>query len=237
MANFNSARDAMESVELAFQGLTIRAKDYVPLTSAREALRRLELSMEHSRVDMIIAQNNYAAFVTSEAAPRGSFDQQPDPKGKAPATALDAILDNLMNVKKILPEPEESYTDNAGKIHKQNQTSFVFCQRMSFGLWKLLDALRFSAEQNPNGDQRDLDPEVKLSKLIPLKILEDNSDRLTARLLIEIMLNDVTKYSNVVYLKYVHVQLVSDTFVGDKMYGSDRTLPIFDRVDASIKRV
>jgi hypothetical protein len=47
---------------------------------------------------------------------------------------------------------------------------------VSFGLWKRLDELRFSAEQNPNADQRDLDPEVELSKLIPFKILEDNSD-------------------------------------------------------------
>ena len=137
--------------------------------------------MDSSRVDIINAQNNYAAFVTSEASPRGSFDQHPDPKGKALSMALDAILDNPKNVKKILPEPKEGYTDNAGNIHKQNQTSFVFSHRLSFGLWKLLDALRFRCEQEPHANQRDLDLEVKLSKLIPLKIFEDNSDQLIAR--------------------------------------------------------
>jgi len=55
--------------------------------------------------------------------------------------------------------------------------------------------------------------------------------------MIEIMRNDVTEYSNVVYLKHVYGQFVSDTFVGDKIYGSDRTLPIIDCVDASIKRI
>ena len=66
LAIFNSARDALESVELGVQGLSIRAEDSVPLTSANEALRRLELLMDSSRVDMINAQNNYATFVTSE---------------------------------------------------------------------------------------------------------------------------------------------------------------------------
>ena len=46
---------------------------------------------------------------------------------------------------------------------------------------KLLDALKFSAEQNPNADPRALEPELKLAKLIPLTILDENSDSLTAR--------------------------------------------------------
>ena len=44
LVDFNNARDALGSVELAVQGMSIRAEDSVPLTSAREALRRLELT-------------------------------------------------------------------------------------------------------------------------------------------------------------------------------------------------
>ena len=72
------------------------------------------------------------------------------------------------------------------------------------GFWKLLDALKYNAEQHPDADPRDLEPEVKLAKLIPLKILEENDDSQTARQLIEILLNDVTEYSNVDYLKHVY---------------------------------
>ena len=64
-ANFNKARNALEAVELADQGLSVRAEDGVPLTSAREALWRLELLMDRSRVDMTNAHNNYAAFATT----------------------------------------------------------------------------------------------------------------------------------------------------------------------------
>ena len=113
-SNFNNTRDALEAVEFEVQELTIHEEDDVSLTSAREALRRLELLMDRSRVDMINAQNNYVAFVTSEVAPRGSLEQQPDPKGKASASALDAILDNPKNIKMILPEPEEGFKDAYG---------------------------------------------------------------------------------------------------------------------------
>ncbi len=66
LANFISSRDALEAIELAVQGLSIREEDHILLQSAREAARRLEAVIEMSRVDMINARNNYASFVTIE---------------------------------------------------------------------------------------------------------------------------------------------------------------------------
>jgi hypothetical protein len=213
LANFNSSRDALEAVELADQGLLIREEDHVLLQSAREAARRLEALMDRFCVDMTIAQNNYASFVTAEASLRESLDST-DPKGKVHASLLDAILDIPKNIRRSFPSRRRAAKTLVVKPIKQHNTSFVFCQRLSFGLWKLLDALNYSAEHHPNADPRNLEPKVKLAKLIPLKILEDNSDSLTALQLTEILLNDVTEHNNVAYL---YGPFFSDTFVGDTM--------------------
>ncbi len=59
-----------------------------------------------------------------------------------------------------------------------------------------LDALKLNAEQNLGfADPRDLEGNVKLAKLIPLWVLEENADGMTARQIIEVFLNDVTEYS------------------------------------------
>ncbi len=114
----------------------------------------------------------------------------------------------------------------------------MFCKRVSLGLLKLLDALILRPEQNPGfADPRDLEGDVKLAKLIPLKVLEDNANDLSARQIIEVLLNGFTEYNDVVYFKHVYGQAVAYALVGDNTVISDRTLPIMDRVNVFIKRV
>ena len=40
-----------------------------------------------------------------------------------------------------------------------------------------------------------------------------------------------------VYIKHVYNETVPDTFLGDELFGADRTIPIEDKVDGAVKRV
>jgi hypothetical protein len=78
----------------------------------------------------------------------------------------------------------------------------------------LLVDLKFNADTNPgSADPRDLEGDVKLSKLIPLKVFEENVDNLTACQIVEALPIGVTEYSNVVYLKLVCGESVAYYFM------------------------
>jgi hypothetical protein len=51
------------------------------------------------------------------------------------------------------------------------------------------------------------------------------------------MLNYVHEAAHSVYIKYLYNGPVADTFLGDELFGADRTIPIEDKVDSEVKRV
>ena len=55
--------------------------------------------------------------------------------------------------------------------------------------------------------------------------------------MLEIMLNDISKFSTGLYLRHVHGGAVADLFLGDDLFGVDRFLPLAQRVEAAKKRV
>ncbi len=50
-------------------------------------------------------------------------------------------------------------------------------------------------------------------------------------------LNYVHEAAHAVYLKHVYKKTVAETFLGDELFGADRTIPIEERVDKAVKRV
>ena len=55
--------------------------------------------------------------------------------------------------------------------------------------------------------------------------------------LLQMGLNCVHESAHFVYLKHVYNGTVAETFLGDNLFGADRTIPIEDRVDNVVKRV
>jgi hypothetical protein len=55
--------------------------------------------------------------------------------------------------------------------------------------------------------------------------------------LLEMGLNYVHEASHAVYLKQVYNNTVAETFLGDELFGADRTVPVEERVDKAVKRV
>ncbi len=76
---------------------------------------------------------------------------------------------------------------------------------------------------------------VKLDKVIPLQVLEDNAYRVTARRIVEDKFIDVMEYNNAVYLKHVYDQAVIVVFMENKLSMSYWTLPIIVRMNSYIK--
>ncbi len=50
-------------------------------------------------------------------------------------------------------------------------------------------------------------------------------------------LNYVHDATHAVYLKHVYNNTVAETFLGDELFGADKTIPIEERVDKAVKRV
>ena len=50
-------------------------------------------------------------------------------------------------------------------------------------------------------------------------------------------LNCVHEAAHSLYVKHVYNGAVAETFLGDIVFGADRTIPVEDRLDSAIKRV
>ncbi len=79
-------------------------------------------------------------------------------------------------------------------------------------------------------------PDVQLARLVPLAVLEDNISTYSVGQILEMSLNYVHEASHAVYLKHVYNNTVAKTFLGDELFGADRTIPIEERVDKATKR-
>jgi hypothetical protein len=67
--------------------------------------------------------------------------------------------------------------------------------------------------------------------------MKENMQSYTALELLQMGLNCVHESAHSVYLKHVYNGTVAETFLGDNLFGTDRTIPIEDRVDNAVKRV
>ncbi len=79
-------------------------------------------------------------------------------------------------------------------------------------------------------------PDVQLARLVPLAVIENNIITYTVGQLLEMGLNYVHEASHAVYLKHVYNNTVAETFLGDELFGADRTVHVEDRVDKAVKK-
>ena len=67
--------------------------------------------------------------------------------------------------------------------------------------------------------------------------MKEKEKELRIRRLLEILLNDISEFSSGLYLRHVHGGAVADIFLGDDLFGVDRSLPLAQRVEAAKERV
>jgi hypothetical protein len=67
--------------------------------------------------------------------------------------------------------------------------------------------------------------------------MEDNMHNYTVGHLLDMGLNYVHEAAHAVYLKHVYNNTVAETFLGDELFGANRTIPIEDKVDKAVKQV
>ncbi len=80
-------------------------------------------------------------------------------------------------------------------------------------------------------------PDVPLARLVPFDTLEGKIEDYSVLELLTIGLNCVHEAAHSVYVNRVYNGTVAETFLGDELFGADRTNPIEDRKDTASKRV
>ena len=135
-------------------------------------------------------------------------------------------------MKRKLPEPIDGREDASGKTHRAHLDSITFHNTVSAIFWQLMDIVhgQTSGGSTPT-------PDVPLASLIPLVTMEENMQRYTLLELLQMGLNCVHGSAHSVYLKHVYNKIVAKTFLGDNLFGADRTILIEERVDNAVKRV
>jgi len=76
-----------------------------------------------------------------------------------------------------------------------------------------------------------------LARLVPLKEMEAKWETFTIKELLEMGLNCVHEAAHSLYVKHVYNGTVAETFLGDALFGADRTILVEERVDNVVKRV
>jgi len=108
-----------------------------------------------------------------------------------------------------------------------------FHKTLSVMLCQLVDIVH--QQSNPGTTTPGLD--VQLARLVPLTVFEDNISTYSVGQILEMSLNYVHEAAHAVYLKHVYNNTVAATFNGDELFGADKTVPIEERVDKTVKRV
>jgi len=100
-------------------------------------------------------------------------------------------------------------------------------------LWQIMDIVH---EQKNNGSGvPTLD--ILLARFVPFKDMEDKWDTFAVKQLIEMGLNCVHEATHSLYIKRVYNGTIAGTFLGDDLFGANRTISIEVRVDNVAKRV
>jgi hypothetical protein len=76
-----------------------------------------------------------------------------------------------------------------------------------------------------------------LARLVPLKDMETKWETYTVKELLEMGLNCVHEAAHSLYVKHVYNGAVAETFVGDALFGADRTIPVEERVESAVRCV
>ena len=90
-------------------------------------------------------------------------------------------------------------------------------------------------EQTSGGSTPTLD--MPLATLIPPFTMEANMKSYKVLELLQMGLNCVPESAHSVYLKHAYNGRVAETFLGDDLFGADRTIPNEHRVDSEVQRV
>ncbi len=91
-------------------------------------------------------------------------------------------------------------------------------------------------EQSSNGSgEPTLD--VMMARLVPFKEMEEKLETVTVKELLKMGLTCVHESAHSLYIKHVYNGAVAETFLGDALFGADRTIPVEERVDNAVKRV
>jgi hypothetical protein len=75
------------------------------------------------------------------------------------------------------------------------------------------------------------------ARLVPFKKMKAKWETFTGKELLEMGLNCVHLAGHSLYVKHVYNGAVAETFLGDALFGADRTIPLEERVDNAVKRV
>ena len=101
-------------------------------------------------------------------------------------------------------------------------------------LWQITDIVH---EQTNNG-YAEPTPDIMLARLIvPFKETDEKWETFTFKELLEMGLNCVNETTRSLYIKHVYNGADAKTFLGDALFGADRTIPIEERLDNVAKRV
>ncbi len=146
-------------------------------------------------------------------------------------TTLTVTTDKKI-IKRKLPEPRDGWKDASGKTHKVHLDAMTYHKTLSAILSQIMDIVH---QQSGGGSTPS--PDVPLTILILFDTLEGKIEYYSVKELLSMGLNFVHEAAHSVYAKHVYNGTVAETFLGDKLFGADRTIPIEDRVDNAVKRV
>ena len=135
-------------------------------------------------------------------------------------------------MKRKLPEPRDGWKDASGKTHKVHLDAITYHKTLSAILWQIMDIVH---HQSTGGSTPT--PDVLLARLVPFDTLEEKIDTYSVLELLTMGINCVHEAAHSVYVKHVYNGTVAETFLGDELFGADRTIPVEDRVDSAVKRV
>ena len=115
----------------------------------------------------------------------------------------------------------------------------MFCKYVYRTLWAALDALRASALAHPStATKGDDEEDVKRSPgLTKFAAFDKVVDTMPLRAALESTLNVVEEQAHVVYIRHVWNNTVAEAFLGDALFGADRTESMRTRVDAAVRRI
>jgi hypothetical protein len=148
-----------------------------------------------------------------------------------PSSSTGALSKKLM--KRKLPEPDDGWKDHTGKTHKKHHDQMVYHKTVSGIFWQVMEIVH---ETTSKGSGEPL-PDVLMAKLVPFKEMEAKWDTYSLKELLDMGLNTTHEAAHSLYVKHVYNGAVAETFLGDALFGADRTIPVEERVDSAVKRV
>jgi len=99
-------------------------------------------------------------------------------------------------------------------------------------LWQIMDIIHEQAS-NVSGTPT---PDFLLARLVPFKEMDEKWETFIVKELLEMGINSVHEAAHSLYIKHVYNGEAANTFLGDALFGADKTIPIEERVDNAVKR-